>query len=83
MKAEEAKAMMVEARKMQAEKVRANVHENVEKYILPYIAKEAKKGKSCTIVSVPEYKGIYADRLAELGYNITYERGKKLFVRWA
>lgn len=83
MRAEEAKAMMVEARKLQAEQVRAKVAENVEKYVLPQIAKEAKTGKSATTIKVPDYKGLYADKLVELGYNVTYEKGKLLFVRWA
>lgn len=83
MKAEEAKAIMVEAKKNQTEKVCAETYENIEKYILPYIAKEAEKGKSCTIINIPKQKEICADKLVELGYNVIYEKGKKLFVRWA
>lgn len=83
MKASEAKAMMIEAKKLQAEKVRAEVIENIEKYVLPQIAKAAKSGRSATTIRVPDYKGLYADNLMELGYNVTYEKGKLLFVRWA
>lgn len=83
MKANEAKAMMVEARKLQAEKIRTEVIENVEKYVLPQIAKAAKSGRSATTIKVPNYKSLYADRLVELEYNVTYEKGKILFVRWA
>lgn len=83
MRAQVVKAIMMEAIEKQEEKIRTSVCENIEKYIFPYIIKEAKKGKSCTTVSVPEYKGIYASKLAELGYEVTFERGKKLLVRWA
>jgi hypothetical protein len=83
MKANEAKAMMVEARRLQAEKIRAEVIENVEKYVLPQIAKAAKSGKSATTIKVPNYKSLYADRLVELEYNVTYEKKNDLFVRWA
>jgi hypothetical protein len=83
MRAEEAKAMMVEARKLQAEKIHAEVIENVEKCVLPQIAKSAKSGRSATIIKVPNYKSLYADRLVELGYNVTYEKKNDLFVRWA
>jgi hypothetical protein len=83
MRAEEAKAMMVEARRLQAEQIRANVAESVKKYVLPQIAKEAKSGKSATTIKVPDYKELYADKLVELGYNVSYEKGRKLFVRWA
>lgn len=83
MKASEAKAMMVEARKLQAEKIRAEVIENVEKCVLPQIAKAAKSGRSATIIKVPNYKSLYADRLVELEYNVTYEKKNDLYVRWA
>ena len=83
MKASEAKAMMVEARKLQAEKIRAEVIENVEKCVLPQIAKAAKSGRSAARIKVPNYKSLYADRLVELEYNVTYEKKNDLYVRWA
>lgn len=83
MRVEEVRAIMVEAREKQAETIRAYAYENIEKYIIPYIVKEAKKGKDCTTVSVPEHKEIYVNRLTGLGYNVTCEKGQKLFVRWA
>jgi len=83
MTASEAKAIMVEAIKEQDRKIWEEVLENTEKYVLPQIARQARKGKNCMVIKVPNYKRLYNDRLVELGYKVNYEKKNELFVRWA
>lgn len=83
MTAFEAKAIMVEAIKEQDNRIREEVLKNTEKYILPQIERQARKGKNCTVIRVPSRKRLYGDRLVELGYKVNYEKKNELFVRWA
>ena len=85
MYAKEVKAIYDSTITARAEAVRTTATKFLEQVVFPQIVKHARNGFACKIISVPSdvRKAEVERQLKELGYEVSCETGKQLFIKWA
>lgn len=85
MYATEAKAIYDSTITARGEAIRTTATKFLEQVVFPQIIKHARNGLTFKTISVPcDVRKTEVERqLKELGYEVTCEIGKQLFIRWA